>query len=402
MAAAAGTERRHAFLASTAAAQRRFPNALRIGDTIYASSEPPVGAAGTPGADIRDHTDRAFSEFAALLQAVGTGMPDLVKLHTFYVFGGDDATAYWERMTDVRLRYFADPGPAGTALRVKGAPRRERLIAIDGVATRNAARKRLMPAHAWDWSIPTPLSQGWLVGDVVYAGGQISADRRGRTVAPNDLLRQTANTMEFLRHVLLEANAGFEHVVALKIGYQHRGDDDAARAVLDAILGVVRPLFVPGRCVLTCLGVDLLYEGLQLEIDATAVVADPSQRRVADLGDDWCGASGFATACRAGDRIHVGAISAPEETSLADQVDAVHERLGRALRAVGGTIGDLAKLNVLFASDDAREAADAALIMQRLAAALPEPGPVVTLVRVAGLPRRGQRVQIDAVAVAAG
>ena len=398
MAAAAGIERQHAFLASTQPSQRRFPNALRVGDTIYASSEPPVGAAGTPGSDIQDHTDHAFSDFAALLRSVGGGMPDLVKLHTFYVFGGDDATAYWERMTAVRLRYFADPGPAGTALRVKGAPRHERLIAIDGVATRSAARKRLMPAHSWDWSIPTPLSQGWLVGDVVYAGGQISADKHGRTVAPDDLVRQAANTMEFLRHVLLEANAGFEHVVALKIGYQHRGDDAAAREVLDAILGVVRPLFLPAQCVLTCLGVDLLYEGLQLEIDATAVVADRSARSVTCIGEDWCGAPGFATACRAGDRIYVGAISAPEEASLAAQVGAVQGRLDRALRAVGGTPADLAKLNVLFTSNDASEAADGAVIAQHLAASLPAPGPVVTLVRVAGLPRRSQRVQIDAVA----
>ncbi len=401
MSIAAKAERQHAFLASVDPARRRFPNALRVGDTIYLSSEPPVGGnQPTSTGDIQDQTRLAFTDFEGLLHAAGARMSDLVKLHTFYVFEGDDrdATAYWERMTEVRLRHFANPGPAGTALRVKGAPARDRLIAIDGVASRSAARTRLMPAHAWDWSVPTPLSQGWRVGNVVYAGGQISADRRGRAVAAGDVGQQTVNTMEYLRHVLLEAGAGFEHIAALKIGYQHRGDDLAARAVLDEILGIVQPLLDPARCVLTCLGVDLLYEGLVLEIDAMATLGNPAERTTTGIGAGWSGAPGFATACRVHDTVYVGAISAPEEALLDAQVRVSLERLDAALRALGSRADDLAKLNVLFIGDDSSETGDAAAIARFLDASLPTPGPVVTLVRVAGLPRRGQRVQLDAVA----
>lgn len=397
----AKTQREHAFLASVDPARRRFPNALRVGDTIYLSSEPPVGD-NQPAStgDIQDQTRLAFTDFEGLLHAVGARMSDLVKLHTFYVFEGDDcdATVYWERMTEIRLRYFANPGPAGTALRVKGAPSRDRLIAIDGVASRSAERTRLMPAHAWDWSVPTPLSQGWRVGNVVYAGGQISADRRGRAVAAGDVAQQTVNTMEYLRHVLLEAGAGFEHIAALKIGYQHRGDDVAARAVLDEILGIVQPLLDPARCVLTCLGVDLLYEGLVLEIDAMATLGNPAKRTTTGVGAGWSGASGFAAACRVHDTVCVGAISAPGEALLDAQVRVSLERLDAALRALGSRVDDLAKLNVLFTGDRSSEIADATAIAQVLDASLPAPGPVVTLVRVAGLPRRGQRVQLDAVA----
>jgi len=405
MSSPANAHRQHAFLASVDPSRRRFPNALRIGDTIYLSSEPPVGG-NQPAStgDIQDQTRLAFTDFESLLHAVGARMSDLIKLHTFYVFEGDDrdVTAYWERMTEVRLHYFADPGPCGTALRVKGAPGRDRLIAIDGVASRSAERTRLMPAHAWDWSVPTPLSQGWRIGNVVYAGGQISADRRGRAVAAGDVARQTVNTMEYLRHVLLEAGAGFEHIAALKIGYQHRGDDIAARAVLDAILGIVQPLLDPARCVLTCLGVDLLYEGLVLEIDAMAALGDPSGRTTTGVDAGWSGAPGFAAACRVQDTVYVGAISAPEETLLDAQVRVSLERLEGALRALGSRVDDLAKVNVLFAGDHSSEAADAGAIARVLDASLPTPGPVVTLVRVAGLPRRGQRVQLDAVAACDG
>jgi enamine deaminase RidA (YjgF/YER057c/UK114 family) len=301
-------------------------------------------------------------------------------------------------MTEVRLQYFADPGPAGTALRVKGAPVRDHLIAIDGVASCSGARKRLMPAHAWDWSMPTPLSQGWRIGDVVYAGGQISADRRGQAVAASDLAQQTINTMEFLRHVLLEAGAGFEHVVALKIGYQHRGDDAAARAVLDEILRIVRPLLAPNSCTLTCLGIDLLYEGLQLEIDAMAVVVDAPRRAVTGTEARWCGSAGFAAGCRAGEHVFIGAISAPEHGSLGAQLEACLDRLETTLRGLDASAEDLVKLNVLFCAKDSDELADAAAIDEVLRRRLPAPGPVVTAVRVAGLPLPGQFVQIDAVA----
>jgi len=397
----ATTTRQYAYLKGVAPSPPRFPNAIRIGDTIYVSSEPPTGAHSELPADIREQTHRAFGDFVDLLSAVGAQMSDLVKLHTFYVFEGDgrDATVFWERMTEVRLQYFANPGPAGTALRVQGAPVRDHLIAIDGVASCSPMRKRLMPAHAWDWSMPTPLSQGWLIDDVIYAGGQISADRRGQAVAENDLARQTVNTMEFLRHVLLEGGAGFEHIVALKIGYQHRGDDAAARAVLDEIFRIVRPLLAPGQCVLTCLGVDLLYEGLKLEIDAMAVVGDPGQRTVTGLGESWCGSDGFVTACRAGEHTFVGAISAPEYSSLGEQLGACLDRLDTTLRAIGSCSEDIAKLNVLFSGEPATEVADTALIDKVLGVRLPTPGPVVTVARAAGLPRHGQRVQVDALAV---
>jgi enamine deaminase RidA (YjgF/YER057c/UK114 family) len=392
--------KRIAYLESLDASARRFPNALRIGDTIYVSSEP-IGASARSGSpDIQDQTHEAFSAFVELLEQVGARMADLVKLHTFFVFDGEaGATAYWERMTQVRLQYFANPGPAGTALRVKGAPTRARLIAIDGVASVSPARQRIMPAHAWDWSMPTPLSQGWRIGPVLYAGGQISADRNGRTVAADDLTQQAINTMEFLRHVLEVGGAGFDDVVSLKIAYQHRGDDRAARAVLDAILRVVHPLVRPGQCTLTCLGVDLLYEGLKLEIDAMAVLGDAAKRMRAGHDEGWCGAAGFATACRVDDLIYLGAIGAPEEGSLGGQLRRSLQRMQAALHEVGSGMDDVAKLNVLFASTDEREDADYQTLQALLAQQLPTPGPVVTLVRVAGLPQNGQRVQVDGVAV---
>jgi len=392
--------KRIAYLESLDPSARRFPNALRIGDTIFVSSEPLGPSIRSGSTDIQDQTHEAFLAFVELLARVDARMADLVKLHTFFVFDGEaGATAYWERMTQVRLQYFANPGPAGTALRVKGAPTRGRLIAIDGLASVSSARQRIMPAHAWDWSIPTPFSQGWRIGPVLYAGGQISADRQGRTVAHDDLTQQASNTMEFLRHVLKDGEASFDDVVSLKIAYQHRGDDLATRAVLEEILRVVRPLIPAGRCTLTCLGVDLLYEGLKLEIDATAVLGDGAKRVHARSDGASCPVAGFATACRVDDLIYVGAVGAPEEGSLDGQLQRSLQRMQSSLHEVASSMDDVAKLNVLFATTDAGEDADYRTLQALLVQQLPTPGPVVTIVRVAGLPRNGQRVQVDAIAV---
>jgi len=256
-----------------------------------------------------------------------------------------------------------------------------------------------MPAHAWDWSMPTPLSQGWRIGPVLYAGGQISADRAGRTVAADDLTQQTVNTMEFLQHVLKDGGADFRDIVHLKIAYQHRGDQAVAHRVLEEILDVVRPLVPERQCTLTCLGVDLLYEGLKLEIDATAVLGDADRRAHGGADEGSCLVSGFAAACRVGDFIQIGAIGAPGETSLDAQLQRSLQRMASSLDDVGCSMDDIAKLNVLFTSTDAGDDADYRALHALLARQLPTPGPVVTIVRVAGLPRDGQRVQIDAVAV---
>ena len=58
---------------------------------------------------------------------------------------------------------------------------------------------RIMPEGHWDWSMPVSFSQGWKVGDLVFVGGQISADENGRTVGAGDIEIQTRNCFENIR-----------------------------------------------------------------------------------------------------------------------------------------------------------------------------------------------------------
>src|ERR1700682_204221 len=69
-----------------------------------------------------------------------------------------------------------------------------------------AAKVRLMPRGHWNWSIPVPFSQGWSVsgGRLIFVGGQISADKHGRTIGVGDIEVQTRNVFENVKRVLAE------------------------------------------------------------------------------------------------------------------------------------------------------------------------------------------------------
>jgi len=377
-----------------------FPKSRRIGSTIYVGLQTATQPAMLKAANIHEQTHHAFGSLSRELEKHGASMKELAKLHTYYVYEGDggrDVTDYWESMTSVRLQYLADPGPAATALRTKGIWPSQGLIGCDGIAELEGERLRIMPDHAWDWSIPTPFSQGWLIGDKVYVGGQISADRAGKAVAPGETGPQTVNTMAYIHSVLKDGKADWGDVQTLKIAYKHEGDADKARQTLDAILAEVDKIFPEHRPALVAFGVDLLYEGLMLEIDATAV-KNPQRKALHPAGcQTWADASArFTPGWKVGEEIYVGGLSAPGGASLQAQTEATMTRVGEVLAAGGGDYADLVKLNVYVATDDAAHLQQVASILEGF---LEPQKTVVSIVRVAGLPWPGQRVQIDGLAL---
>lgn len=378
-----------------------FPQARRVGDTVYVGLRTlPASDAGQP---IEQQTHHVFQALISALESQGAAMSDLVKLHTYYPYDGDgrDVTDYWERMTAVRLQYLANPGPAATALRVSGMAPGGPLIGVDGIGDCSGKRSRIMPTHAWDWSMPTPFSQGWLVGNHVLVGGQISADRQGKAVDPNQLEAQVDNTLEFIRHVLRDGGAGWEHVTSIKVAYKCTGRNaESARVLADILSGMARvfpdndhkPALVP-------FGVDLLYEGLLLEIDATAV-KDVARLRLAPDSGDWAGKQqGYAAAIKAGDELHLGGQCAPGAGSLGDQAQACIAQIAQLLRQAGGTLAHLVKLNVYCVTDAPHGQADFQVIEKCLREHLQPGRTVLSLIAVPGLQSADALVQMDGLAV---
>lgn len=86
--------------------------------------------------DIETQTRNVYDNLTRVLAEGGATWADVVKLNTYYVYDGAEADAqtFWETMTNVRLNYIPDPGPAATAVRVAGLMYPGFLIEADAIA----------------------------------------------------------------------------------------------------------------------------------------------------------------------------------------------------------------------------------------------------------------------------
>ncbi len=390
-----------------------FARSVAVGDQVFISGQQALDKNGLirdPG-DIAAQTRNVFENMKQSLAQVGLEMSDLVRLNTYYVFDGadEDSTQYWEDMTRVRLEYFPDPGPAATAVRIKGMPYQGQLIQIEGVALRGESRKnreRIMPGGSWDWSIAVPLSQGWRIGDRIFVGGQISSDENGESVHVGDLDAQTRNIYKFIGNVLREAGASFDDVVRIKVCAKHDSHDSSGAAFVDRIMEVSTEFINGSGPALSAFGVDLLYPGLDLEIDAMAIV-DPERRTLSC--DESCGRyqpDKFSDGISAGGEIYVsGQVALDVDGSVIGEVDVegqariVFERLAKVLADDEATLDDIVKLN-LFIVGDGADVADVFHTASRVwAETAPNAHPAITPVRVHELARPGLLIQADCVAL---
>lgn len=389
-----------------------FSQAVAIGDQVFISGQQalsPDGEIIAPG-DIAAQTRCVFENMKAVLKQAGLELADLVRLNTYYVFDGadEDATAYWEEMTRVRLEYFPNPGPAATAVRIKGMPYQGQLIQIEGIALKGASRanrKRIMPKGSWDWSIPVPLSQGWEVDGRLYVGGQISADSKGEAVHVGDLAAQTRAIYGFIGNVLKDGGASFQDVAHVKLCVKYGSAEPDGNSFLDKILGVTKEYVGSKGTVVTCFGVDLLYPGLDLEIDAMAfkgphdrfsIGAAPTKAHgdqfpdsVSAMGEIWVGGQVALS--------EAGTVMSPGD--IKEQARTVFQRVKEALQASGASLDDVVKLNLFFASDGADVREEFHTAMAVWAEMSPRSAPAMTAVRVYELSKPGLLVQADCVAV---
>lgn len=115
-----------------------FSQGWKCGDFIFVGGQISADANGrtiAPG-DIEAQTRNVFENIRKVLQEAGADMKDVVKFNTYYCFegSGDDIRAYWEKMTNVRLEFFEEPGPVGTAIRVAGFAYPDLLIEVEAIA----------------------------------------------------------------------------------------------------------------------------------------------------------------------------------------------------------------------------------------------------------------------------
>ena len=313
-------------------------------------------------------------------------------------------------MTRVRLEYFPDPGPAATAVRVKGMPYKDQLIQIEGVALKGDSRKnrqRIMPAESWDWSIAVPLSQGWKINNRIFVGGQISADEKGASVYVGDLDAQTHNIYSYIGRVLSDAGSSFKDVVRVKICFKYDSKDPkTGKAFVDHIMEISKEYIDGTAPVITAFAVDLLYPGLDLEIDAMAIIDSGKQiLSPSELGGRYQPAE-FSDGINADGEIYVagqtalqqgGSVLSPDD--IPGQAKEVFQRLNKVLGETDATLIDVVKLNLFIVADD-HEIEDAFhRVCQVWTEMCPDGHPALTPVRVHELARPGLLIQADCIAM---
>ncbi len=390
-----------------------FAQSVAVGNQVFISGQQTLDANGVvlDSGDIAAQTRNVFENMKKALAQVGLQLDDLVRLNTYYVFDGpdEDATEYWEDMTKVRLEYFPNPGPAATAVRIKGLPYPGQLIQIEGIAVKNLLkeeRNRIMPKDSWDWSIAVPLSQGWKIGQHVFVGGQISADVNGVSVDVGNLDAQTRNIYRYIGNVLLDAGLSFEDLVHVKICFKHGSRDFSGTPFVERIMNITKEFIVEPGPVVTAFGVDLLYPGLDLEIDAMAIT--DSNRKSLSCSDfsECYQLSKFSIGVSAHGEIYVGGQTALtidglvlNDSDMEKQARIVFERMHKVLAKFGATLDDVVKLNIFIVSNDTEISRAFHTISNIWAEMAPKAHPAMTPVRVHELTHSGLLVQADCIAL---
>jgi 2-iminobutanoate/2-iminopropanoate deaminase len=134
-------------------------------------------------------------------------------------------------------------------------------------------KTRIVPKDHWDWNIPVPLSQGWVVENLLFVGGQISADENGKTIGAGDIEVQTRNVFQNITKVLNEAGADWTDVVKLNTYYVFNGTDEELTPYWEKMTRVrMEFLQHPGPAATAVRVAGLIYPGLLIEAEAIAVL----------------------------------------------------------------------------------------------------------------------------------
>jgi enamine deaminase RidA (YjgF/YER057c/UK114 family) len=253
-----------------------FSHGWKVGDMIFVGGQRSFDQNGDliGEGDIEIQTAETFRNLETVLQEGGGDRNNLMRQNTFFRFFGEgrDVTDYWEKMTAVRRQYMSVPSAAGAGLRINGFPNSKELIQVEGIGVLGENKTRLNPPNHWDWSIEgNEFTQGWQIGDMVFVGGQISADNKARAVG-DDMEAQTRNVFEFIRRVLNMAGLDESDVAKLYIYYHADGDAEkvaATKAVIDAVQREFYP--TPGPAATSIRVAGFAFEDLLIEIEAMAV-----------------------------------------------------------------------------------------------------------------------------------
>ena len=199
--------------------------AVRAGDLLFLSGQASLSDdgrvidAGDPQAQARN----AFARIAALLEAAGAGVDDVLEVVTFHK---DPRTM--DAAFAVGREVLSPPYPAWTALGMVGAHDPGIEVVIRVIAHPGAGRKEGVTPAGFGWMADLPISAACRKGDYLFTSGILAADDRGAVVAPADHMAQARFCYDRLKDVMRAAGGSLDDIVDM-ICFNHdaRGMDAA-------------------------------------------------------------------------------------------------------------------------------------------------------------------------------
>jgi reactive intermediate/imine deaminase len=109
-----------------------YSQAVACGDTVYLSGQIPLvpGSMKLVEGDVTAEVAQILDNLAAVAEAAGGGLDQMVKLTVYLVDLGDFGT-----VNEVMASRFSEPYPARAAVQVAGLPKGAR-VEIDGIMVR--------------------------------------------------------------------------------------------------------------------------------------------------------------------------------------------------------------------------------------------------------------------------
>ncbi len=251
----------------------KFCSAVRCEKMIFISAQSPVDEQGNVVRDtgIIEQTQLVVTRLKRVLSAFGAEFDDVVKINRWYE--GSDGIDDFEPAALAFAANFTEPGPAATGIPLPRHANPDVLINIALIAMLGENGQRLPRQHAWpeslwDWHVHLPYKHGLKCGRMIFLGGQVSLDKRGRAVHPDDLGAQTHQSMAHIRTILKELGADYQDVCKVMAMYQ----GDCGEEALNANLPIRASYFKePGPATTGVPLPKLAYEGMNIEIDIYAM-----------------------------------------------------------------------------------------------------------------------------------
>ena len=254
----------------------KFCTAIRCGKMIFTSAQSALDGNGDlQGKDsIVEQSRILSSNLKRALNHFGADFDDVVKTNRWYC-GGDDIEDFEPAALEFAAN-FTEPGPAATGIPIPLHANPNELVRIAVIAMigengERLPRRHVWPDSVWDWHVHLPYKHGLKCDNMIFLGGQVSLNKKGQAVYPEDLTAQTHQAMAHIKTILNELGADYRDVCKIMTVYKGGCGAEA----LNNNLPIRSSYFDdPGPATTGVPLPVLAYEGMCIEIDIYAM-AEP-------------------------------------------------------------------------------------------------------------------------------